>query len=282
MPELPEVETIARRLRQVLPGKKIVEFTQLHPKSFEGETNQVLDTTIIAVTRKSKLLGFELDSGNVLMTHLKMTGQLLYTDGQKRIGGGHPSSDWVTQLPSSHTRLSFKFQDASQLFFNDQRLFGWMRVMTPNQVAQEYAKLGPDVIDIQFTVEYFTQQLSKRSIAIKTAIMTNQIVAGVGNIYACDALNLARIDPYRPAKSLAKSEIISLHQALLEIIGKGIELGGTTFDGKYVDIDGLAGGYQQVARVYGRQDLPCLHCKTPILKSKLAGRGTYYCRKCQH
>ncbi|PIR59175.1 MAG: DNA-formamidopyrimidine glycosylase [Candidatus Pacebacteria bacterium CG10_big_fil_rev_8_21_14_0_10_56_10] len=284
MPELPEVETIRRRLAQLLPGKTFADVTINHPKSFNAQPQDLLGQSITKVTRRAKLLQFHLSggSGQQLVTHLKMTGQLLYeTAGQQRSGGGHPTRDWLVKLPSKHTRIEYLFTDGSRLFFNDQRLFGWMRLLSHEEVEALQARLGPDINTAQASLEYLVKKLASRSIPIKTALMTNGIVAGVGNIYACDALNLARISPLRPAGQLSRAEVGRVLAAAQQVIAKGIELEGTTFDGQYVTVDGLAGRYQQKLLAYGRAGEACYNCGHPILKTKLAGRGTYYCGVCQ-
>lgn len=285
MPELPEVETLRRRLSETLPGKQILSAAVHKPKSFVGDVALLNQDrpTITAIERKSKILRFKLSNSLNLLTHLKMTGQLILIDPslEYRIGGGHPTADWIHQLPSSHTRITFELSDDAKLFFNDQRLFGWIKLVTDEQVAQEWAPLALDVIDDSITPEYLYPLLQRRGIPIKVAIMDNALMSGVGNIYACDALNLAKISPLRPAKSLSFSELETLLAAIKKVIFQGIELGGTTTDGKYVDIHGMAGGYQAVMRVYDRAGQPCFHCGSPILKTKIAGRGTYYCGNCQ-
>lgn len=281
MPELPEVETIVRKLNEVLPGKILQEVTQLHPKSFIGDPQALVGQQITQVTRRAKIIHIHFQNELSLLIHLKMTGQLIYVDEKVRLGGGHPTADWVDHLPSKHTRTILRFTDDSKLFFNDQRLFGWLKVATPAEVSAAYSALAPDVTDPAITPTYLQAKLKNRSQAIKQLIMDNTIMCGLGNIYACDALNLARIHPQRPAKSLSLEEIVILVAASKEVLQKGIELGGTTFDGKYVDIEGLAGEYQSVVRVYGREGQPCLHCQGIIVKTRLGGRGTYFCETCQ-
>jgi formamidopyrimidine-DNA glycosylase len=287
MPELPEVETIARKLNDVLPGKRIEQITLLHPKPWQGiQPSELVGYEITQVSRRAKIIRIHLikaqtsETVNILI-HLKMTGQLIYLDANQRLGGGHPTADWVSELPSKHTRVQFDLSARAKLFFNDQRLFGWLRAMNDEAVETALKDLAPDVIDSSVTVEYLQPILGRRSQAIKQVIMDTTVMCGVGNIYACDALNLAQIHPERPAKSLTPTEVERLLKSAKQVINQGIELGGTTFDGKYVDIDGMAGQYQSVVRVYGREGKECLHCQGQIAKSKLGGRGTYYCVKCQ-
>lgn len=281
MPELPEVETIVRKLQIVLPGKVLSNVVKLHQKSLIGDKEALIGLEIEAVTRRAKIIRIQLTHNLNLLIHLKMTGQLIYVDDHQRMGGGHPTEDWIHQLPSKHTRVQLDLADGSQLFFNDQRLFGWLKIQTDQEVDQTFSRLAPDITDPQITSHYLASKLLKRGQAIKQLLMDTSIVSGVGNIYACDALNLARIHPERPGKSLSLADLDQLVTATKTVIERGIELGGTTFDGKYVDIDGLAGSYQSVVRVYGREGKVCLNCHGQIVKTKLGGRGTYFCSQCQ-
>lgn len=281
MPELPEVETVARQLRKVLVGKVIKDVTITKAKSWNGEVERVINSTISGVFRKSKILQIQLSNHQHILIHLKMSGQLIFVDGAKRVGGGHPTADWTHELPSKHTRVFFTFTDGTHLYFNDQRIFGWLRVTAESDVAAAFAGLAPDIIDAGVTSEYLWERIQKRSLPIKQLIMDNTIVAGVGNIYACDALNLAKISPKRPGKELTKSETERLVNAMKHVVNLGIEMGGATAHGEYVNVEGLAGKYQDVMRVYGRKGEPCPNCNTLIEKEKLAGRGTYFCPRCQ-
>lgn len=281
MPELPEVETITRRLKQVLPGKKIIDTEVLVDKSFIGSATQLEGKTIKDVVRRAKISSIVFEDNTYLATHLKMTGQLIYVDPQNRLGGGHPTADWVSELPTKHTRIRYRLSDDAELFFNDQRLFGWMKLLTQDEHDELFSAWGPDIIDDSVTTAFLQQKFSRRSIPIKQAIMDNAIVCGVGNIYAADSLNLARISPFRPANLLSEKEITVLLAAMKETIAKAVDMGGTTFDGNYVSIDGFAGGYQDEVLTYGRQGQPCYNCGTLLEKEKIAGRGTYYCPNCQ-
>lgn len=280
MPELPEVETVVRRLRPLVVGKQILEVEKRHPKPWHG-TVDVVGAVITGVKRRAKVIIIELDSGFSILVHLKMTGQLIYADAVTRAGGGHPTADWIHELPGKHTRVWLKLSDEASLFFNDQRLFGWMRVMANDDIAAEFVGIAPDVIDDVVDAEYLYSRLQKTGVPIKMALLNPEIVAGLGNIYVCDALHLAKINPRLPASDLSLSEVERTLAASKEVLNKGIKLGGTTFDGKYVDVSGFAGGYQNEVRVYGQNGLPCIVCGTPIDKFQLAGRGTYWCPVCQ-
>lgn len=280
MPELPEVETIVRKLRDHVQGKKIHKIQVFREKSFQGDFQAVEGVTIQDVQRKAKLIHFLLDSELSLISHLKMTGQFIYVDKTVRVGGGHPTADWVQELPTSHTRVQFDLNNHAKLFFNDQRVFGWIRTATLPELESEFARYAPDVISPLVTDKYFYEKLQRTGRPIKVALMDNTIISGVGNIYACDALNLSKIDPFRPAKSLDQVEASRLLDASKSVILKGIETGGATID-NYRDVAGFSGHYQDVVRVYGRENLPCPNCSQPIAKAKIAGRGTYWCPNCQ-
>lgn len=284
MPELPEVETIASRLNTVLPKYQITEVLVAKEKSFQGSVSPIIGSTVTQVSRRAKMIQIYLDGTHNLLVHLKMTGQLIFQSSEVRLGGGHPTADWISELPSKHTRVSFSLVDeqdnSASLFFNDMRIFGWIKVADENLVAQEYQKYAPDIIDPRITSEYFFNKLQNTSRKIKQVVLDNKIVAGIGNIYACDGLHLARIHPERKANTLSKEESDRLLASLKKVITLGITLGGATID-NYKNVDGFSGGYQDVVRVYGKEGEPCMQCPGIIQKKKIGGRGTYYCSKCQ-
>lgn len=282
MPELPEVETIVRKLNQYTKGKRIQKLEVLRQSIFRGNISTIVGQKIKNVTRRAKLINIELDNGSHLLTHLKMTGQYVFQNGKTRVGGGHPTSDWVKDLPSKHTRLIFHLEGNSKLFFNDMRMFGWIRQHNKDELSKIFGKLGPDITSSEVTTKYLTEKLKNRRLPIKQAIMMNEIICGVGNIYASDSLNKAKISPIRPANSLTKREISKLIKIMKEIIDLATKLGGTTFDGMYVGVEGFAGGYQNKLLVYGREGESCYNCGGLIQKIKLGGRGTYYCPDCQN
>jgi formamidopyrimidine-DNA glycosylase len=280
MPELPEVETIARRLSSILLHKSPRSIEVLREKSFRGDPQLLIGRSITEISRRSKIIRLHFEGNLNLLVHLKMTGQLIYVDTHQRLGGGHPTADWVQNLPSKHTRVVIDLTDEATLFFNDMRVFGWLKLVTDGEVQSEFARLGPDINDPTLRADYLYQKFQRRSLAIKQVIMDNAVVCGVGNIYACDALNLARLHPSRPAKSLTKVEVGRLLESAQTVIERGIELGGATVD-NYKQVDGFAGKYQDAVLVYGRAGEPCLNCNAPLQKIKLGGRGTYFCPECQ-
>lgn len=281
MPELPEVETICARLRPIIVGKSVSDIKVFRDKSFQGNLTQLVGRTIQDVKRRAKIIRLKLDRSLNVVIHLKMTGQLIYQDEHQKVGGGHPTADWTRQLPSSHTRIIIDFADNSKLFFNDMRVFGWMKVVNDEAVSQLFSQFGPDANSPDLTVDYLQSALSSHTIPIKQAIMSNEIIAGIGNIYAAEALFFAALHPLRPANSLSKIELRKLINAIQLVIQAGIDHGGTTFDGQFVAIDGLSGQHQHHLSVYGKKDEICLVCGAPISKIKIGGRGTYFCENCQ-
>jgi formamidopyrimidine-DNA glycosylase len=280
MPELPEVENIVRKLGPVVSGKTIEDITVFRDKSFQGEADLVLGLPIESVSRRAKFIRFHFPGNQNILSHLKMTGQFIYVDNENRVGGGHPTADWVKELPSRHTRVQLSLSGNATLFFNDQRVFGWLRVLADPEVEALYGKYGPDINTPAASIEYLANKFARTSRPVKIALMDNSIICGVGNIYACDALNLAGISPLRPANSLSLSEIEKLLQSAKQVIDLGIKTGGATID-NYVNLDGFAGSYQNHLQVYGREGEKCYQCGGVIEKIKLGGRGTYYCPHCQ-
>src|SRR3990167_5123955 len=244
MPELPDVETIVRQLDGVLSGKKICKVEVIRTKSFQGNGNDLVEMVVDGVGRKAKMIVISFRNWDkVLIVHLKMTGQLIYVENSRRIVGVHPTADWVNDLPSKYTRIIIDFDNGAKLFFNDLRVFGWMKLMTDGEWEKLEKKLPPDVVDREFTMEYFRSVLAKSGRSIKLVLLDQSKFGGVGNIYANDALYKARIDPRRKANDLGEKEIRELYKAVKEVIDLGIKYGGASVD-KYVDAAGVGGKYQ--------------------------------------
>jgi formamidopyrimidine-DNA glycosylase len=301
MPELPEVEAIRLKLDQVLRDRKISKIDLLREKSFphfDEKSILVLDKKIIGVKRRAKVLNFVFENDYSFLAHLKMTGQFIFrgADGEK-IGGGHPTADWVNELPSKHTRIIFNFDDGSKMFFNDMRVFGWVKVFKNQELVDQFAHLGPDILseaeieavyagDMEggkpdFDLDYLMEKAKRRTVSIKQFIMNNQVICGVGNIYASEALFDARLSPIRPASKVKKKEMRKLLASMKKIVKQSVLKGGTTFDGKYVGVDGFAGGFQNDLNVYGQTGEACPVCGAKIERIKQGGRSTFYCPICQ-
>ena len=277
MPELPEVETIKLGLQKKIIGLKITKIQILSAKSFIGNPNLVQGQKVLNIWRRAKILGIDL--GNItLLFHLKMSGQIIYQD-EKRFIGGHPTQDMVGQMPNSHTRVIFSFSDGSHLYFNDQRRFGWVKVIKGDQ--GNLGNLGPEPLEKSFTWEILKENLLRhKSMPVKVAIMDQTVVSGIGNIYANEACFLAGIDPRVKVVTLTDEQFQTLHNGVIKALREGIRHGGST-RAHFVDAEGHKGYFLDYAFVYGRDKHPCKKCGTEIKKIQLGGRGTYFCPKCQ-
>jgi formamidopyrimidine-DNA glycosylase len=280
MPELPEVETVTRQLDAVLPNRVIQSIQVLRDKSFTGKDGELIGKKILHVSRKQKIIVIELLDSLVLLIHLKMTGQLIFQHGGNRVVGGHPTQDWIEALPSKHTRVIIHFTDGSILYFNDQRVFGWVKIVDRQEWIGYREKMAPDVVDEAFTLAYLTGVLKKTTRAVKLVILDQEKIGGMGNIYANDALYLAGIDPRKMGKRVQGTEIKRLYKAMKEVIAKGIETGGASYS-HFVDTKGLGGHYQDHFLVYDKAGQPCVMCGSLIEKISVGGRGTYFCPTCQ-
>lgn len=286
MPELPEVETIRRGLKDLILNKKIIQVEILELKSFNGEKDVILSTKIVQIRRKGKALLIDLDNGYSLMIHLRMTGQIIYRASNGEIdkdafAGGHPNQDFLINMPSKHTRVIF-WLEGGGLFFNDQRKFGFVKVLKTEEIEKEdfIKKLGKEPWSLNF--DEFKKILKKHEKAnIKAVILDQHNVAGVGNIYADEALFYAKVNPDRLAGSLNDTEIKELIEGMRSVMEKSIESGGSTM-ATYVKADGSLGNYlDNFAQVFQRQGQKCFRCGAIIEKKRTAGRGTHFCPRCQ-
>ena len=280
MPELPEVEVVRLFLESKLIGKKISKLEIFTPKSFVGDPKKVLNQKIICFTRLGKQLSIHLQNNLIILFHLKMTGQIILGD----LIFGHPTpKEDKTHLPNKSTRLVFTFSDKTQVFFNDQRKFGWVKVLTPEELKDFQKNVGIDVLSQDFTNKYFYHQIQSSSRAIKLVLLDQSKFAGIGNIYANDALFLSKINPKTSSKNISPAKSKILRQNLINLMKESISHGGSTAkDNKYIHPDGTVGQHQYHFRVYQRDGEPCLVCQTPIKRTKIGGRGTFFCPKCQN
>lgn len=288
MPELPEVETIRVGLEPAIVGLRLQDIEVLHPKSFQAAA-ELADTYAIGaritkLDRRGKVLIVELSSGYSLLFHLKMTGQLvLVKAGGERYAGGHPTRSMAEALPDKSTKIIFRLSDGSTLYFNDQRIFGWVKLVPHAEVLRDalIARLGPEPLTAGFELDGFAATLARRPRSpIKAVILDQSTVAGVGNIYADESLHLAKIHPATPAGQLKPAQVRRLYEAIKTIIALGVKHGGTSFT-TYVNALGGRGDYLHNARVFRRQGLSCPVCGAIITKIRVAGRGTHLCPKCQ-
>lgn len=283
MPELPEVETIRAGLAKLLPGKVVKDVWYDWDKSFPNAPADVarflVGSKIEKVRRRAKVLIIELSGGWALIIHLKMTGQLVFVGKNQRFGAGHPGKELIGELPAKSTRVILKFKDGSQLFFNDQRKFGWMRLLPAIEIPEIdfFKKVGPEPLDDDFTVDKFIDRLQRRKNSnIKAVLLDQTVVAGIGNIYADESLWSAKIHPATLVSQIPKTRLVLLYSAVRDVLNLSISKGGST-DKNYVDAEGKKGSYLSFANVFRKEGQPCPRCGTPIEKIRVAGRGTHIC-----
>lgn len=281
MPELPEVETLKLGLQKYLVGH-IIESVELRlKKQFQGDVTDVEGAKVIGVRRFGKGLVIDLSNKFSLAIHIKLTGQLIYR------GKDEPKTIDVDMtrvgktLPNNWTHIIFHLDTGATLFYNDIRQFGWIKVVPTDKVGglPFFKELGPEFLS-NLGEQEFAQILGKSKTAIKPLIMDQQKMAGLGNIYANDALYLAKINPKRPANSLSSEEIKNFYKAILTVLKKGLESGGAS-ELTFVNVLGEKGGYQEHSLVYAHQGQKCSRDGHIIEKISLGGRGTYFCPECQ-
>ena len=311
MPELPEVETIRRGLKDYILNKKIVQIKIFEPKSFLGKETEVLGARVEELDRKGKALIIKLSNKTSFLIHLRMTGQLVVRDfsyyeeksrrkesskisksksavsdleiiKQFTFAGGHPNNDFVDELPSRHTRVIIEFEDGTKLFFNDQRKFGFIKVIETEKIGEDefIRKLGKEPWEIT-TREFYDKLQRHKNSPIKAVILDQTVIAGLGNIYADEALYFSGIKPTRKAGEVSLREAEKLILGAKTVMERSLEAGGSTIK-NYVKADGTRGDYLDLfAKVYGRGGEKCEKCGEEIKKIKVGGRGTHYCERCQ-
>jgi formamidopyrimidine-DNA glycosylase len=274
LPELPEVETIAADLRPHLVGRRIVEVESLFPALVRHPDAELFKAglrgrRIESLTRRGKYILLGLDSGELFVVHLGMTGQLRCVAPETPL--------------EPHTHLVLRLDDGNQLRYRDVRRFGRLLFGPEDELLRErqLPKLGPEPIDPEFTGDDLYRRLRGRRAPLKAMLLDQAVVAGVGNIYADESLYRARLRPDRPAGRLSKASARRLHEALRESLQIAISNRGSSVD-DYRDGYGEKGRQQEELLVYGRAGQPCPNCGRPLALVRLAGRSTVFCRHCQH
>src|SRR6059058_759088 len=272
MPELPEVETVRAQLAPVLTGRRF-ERVEIHdprlvrPYEPAEVAAELEGERVTAVERRGKYLIVRFESDRALLIHLRMTGSL------RHYGSGLDED--------AHRRAVVRLDNGSDVAYRDVRRFGTWLLLEPGELDPYLAaKVGDEPLDALFTAARLGERLAKRRAPIKAALLDQRTLAGLGNIYVDEALWRARIHPLRPAESLDRSELRRLHKAIRAALEAGIARQGSTLR-DYKLPDGGSGGMQDEFKVYGRGGEPCERCGTPIDKIRVAGRGTWYCPKCQ-
>lgn len=289
MPELPEVETVRRGLLELIVGKVLKSVQEREsPKSFPNDVMTVrefmIGASIIDIRRRAKVLLIDLSTHYTLVIHLKMTGQLVYRDETMRFGAGHPSESLVGELPDRSTRVVMQFTDGSYLYFNDQRKFGWVKLYPSVEVENIdfMQRVGPEPLEDEFTATEFIPRVRRRNnTTIKAAILDQEVLAGVGNIYADESLWGAKIHPGSRVRDLQDDQLEVLLDEIKSVMNLSIEKGGST-DKNYVNAEGKRGSYIDFARVFRQEGKECpRHPSVHIQKTRVAGRGTHLCPVCQ-
>jgi len=267
VPELPEVETIRAQLAPRLEGRTLARVEILDPRLTRPydlfEVAEELEGDCVeAVERRGKYVVLRLESGLALLVHLRMTGSFGFT-------------------PTTHERAVLELDDGSRLAYRDVRRFGtWLVLEGADVEPYLAAKNGVEPLGPRFTMAWLASRLAARRAALKAVLLDQRVVAGLGNIYADEALWRARVNPLRAANGLAPEELASVHRAIRAALRAGIERQGSTLR-DYSTPDGTEGSMQDEFRVYGRDGEPCPRCRTPIAKARVGGRGTWFCPRCQ-
>ena len=272
MPELPEVETVRRGLENNIIDKKIAsvfisdkKLRLPFPKNFSTDLK---NKTIISVKRRARYIIIELDKELNILVHLGMTGKIIYQT--------------KTPTPSLHDHCLISFSDKTSIIYNDPRRFGLIDLVKTSEIKNHkmLKNLGPEPLSKEFNAKYLQSKLENKQMNIKTAMMDNEIVVGVGNIYINESLFQSSISPLKAAGNLKLNQLENLIINIKKILKKAIELGGSTLR-DYVNLHGDVGGFQFNFAVYGRTGQKCIVCDGIIKKIKQNGRSSFYCQKCQ-
>jgi formamidopyrimidine-DNA glycosylase len=270
MPELPEVETVVRGLRKTVLGKKIKKLgispsRVLHSPAASLKRN-LIDRRILEISRRGKNIIIKLSSGDLLLIHLGMTGNLFYLDRPTLMG--------------KHDHIDLEFSDKTHLRYSDIRKFGKFKLIKSSQAGEENVlkKLGPEPLEI--SGGDFVKLMQRRKGKIKSVLLNQSNMVGIGNIYADEVLFEAKIHPLQKVSDLSKNKLIKLHQAIQKILKKAIKAGGSSVD-NYRDVDGESGFFQFYHKVYGREGEPCKRCGTKIKRIIINQRSAHFCPKCQ-
>ena len=275
MPELPEVETVRRGLHHLITGYRIADAVDLHPRALKAESlaplSSLKGSRITGTGRRGKFLWITLNRPVVLVAHLGMSGQFLIQEKDRP--------------RAKHIRAHFELKRSLRtrdLVFNDQRTFGWLSVEElTDGVPSSAAHIAYDPFDPNFDYQATIAKIAKRNIRIKTALLNQEIMSGVGNIYADEGLWSAKIHPETPANALALHDVERLLLALREVMMRAIDAGGTSIDEQYKRVNGESGYFDVELNAYGQDGEPCARCGTLIQRLRFMNRSSHLCPKCQ-
>ena len=311
MPELPEVENLRIGLVKAIKGQKIRKVTVTKPKLVSGKgtlrtasnprkkefIKGLTGSTFLGVERRAKNLIFKLSENKIILVHLKMSGQFVYqpknlsplvSGGPARnaydivVAGGHPIELSETELPNKHSHVIFELEKGT-LYYNDTRMFGYLlyyKNPASFEKAKHFENLGVEPLSSLFTEKYFKESLKNKTGKIKAVLMDQKMVTGIGNIYADESLFEAKIRPDRKPSSLSSTEVSKLHKAIIRILKRAIDVGGSSV-ATYRLLDDTRGNYAREHKVYGKAGKLCVSCKKPLQKTVVGGRTTVFCPNCQ-
>lgn len=275
MPELPEVETVRRGLSALVSGYRITEALDLHPRALKSESIAPLailaGAKITGLNRRGKFLWFELNRSYNLVAHLGMSGQfLIHLDNRPK---------------AKHIRAQFQLKRGlrnRELIFNDQRTFGWLSIEeSVDGIPTSAQHIAPDPFDALFDKPAAVKNFAKRNIKIKTALLNQEIMSGVGNIYADETLWRAKVHPETSTSDLSPKKIAQIIDYATEVMSEAIAQGGTSFDDLYINVNGESGFFEQSLAAYGQTNEPCPRCGTPIKRITFGARSSHFCPRCQ-
>jgi len=275
MPELPEVETVRRGLHTIITGFRIADAQSLHPRAMKSESIAPLASLngakITGTNRRGKFMWLTLNRPYVLTAHLGMSGQFLIHQPNRP--------------KATHIRAQFQLKKSLrnlELVFNDQRTFGWLSIEeTTNNIPTSALHIAPDPFDPSFDIDATINNYLRRTIKIKTALLNQEIMSGVGNIYADETLWRAKIHPETLTSDLTKKKIATIIETATTVMQEAINQGGTSFDDLYINVNGESGFFEQSLNAYGQEGEPCPRCGTPIKRIAFGQRSSHFCPKCQ-
>ena len=275
MPELPEVETVRRGLHTIITGFRIADAQSLHPRAMKSESIAPLASLngakITGTNRRGKFMWLTLNRPYVLTAHLGMSGQFLIHQPNRP--------------KATHIRAQFQLKKSLrnlELVFNDQRTFGWLSIEeTTNNIPTSALHIAPDPFDPSFDIDATMNNYLRRTIKIKTALLNQEIMSGVGNIYADETLWRAKIHPETLTSDLTKKKIATIIETATTVMQEAISQGGTSFDDLYINVNGESGFFEQSLNAYGQEGEPCPRCGTPIKRISFGQRSSHFCPKCQ-
>ena len=275
MPELPEVETVRRGLARFAEGFTIASAQDLHPRLLKpasiGPLNAVIGARIKEVNRRGKFLWFTLDRDVALVAHLGMSGQFIFTRKDRPAPG--------------HVRARFALKKGlklQELIYSDQRTFGWLSVEElSGGIPTSALHIAVDPFDAAFNRDAVIAKMRSRKAAIKSVILNQEIMSGVGNIYADESLWRARIHPEVPANELSARKVGALVDAATQVMAEAVEVGGTSFDAMYINVNGESGFFETSLAAYGQEGEPCPRCGRQIRRIAFGNRSSHFCPKCQ-